>query len=144
MKKDWRLDSDKCTEKLSERVSKLYEKPLGVYVWIIRQVLEQNMNNFKEAGITELHKFFTNKLQSANKARIELVHQLTRGIEYDVEDDNGRTNIIERIVTLIREIADADLIVFNTIRVITKEPPYLGGSRYCEEAVKWVCEIEDT
>jgi len=144
LKTDWRLDSDKCTDELSERVSKLYGKPLGIYVEIIRQVCEKNMNNSKEAGITELQKFFTKKLKSANKARIELVHELTRSIEDEVEDDNGRANIIKSVETLIREIAEVDLLVFNVIRIITKEPPYLGGSRYCEEAVKWVCEIEDT
>ena len=144
LKTDWRLDRDKCTEELSERVNKLYEKPLGMYVGIIRQVYEKNMNNSKEAGIIELQKFFTKKLQSANKARIELVHELTRSIEDEVDDDDGRANIIKRVETLIREIAEADLIVFSVIRVITKEPPYLGGNRYCEEAVKWVCEIEDS
>lgn len=144
LKKDWRLDSDNSIEEMSQKVNELYEKPLGKYVGIIGQVCKHNMNIAKEAGIAQLFKLFYKKLRRANQARIEIAHRLTRGIEDYAEDDHGRTDIIKSIEALIREIAEADLLVFNVTRIITNEPPYLGGNHYCEEAVKWVCEIEDS
>ena len=90
------------------------------------------------------NKSLSEKLEDARKARNEIAHDLTKGIEHDTEDDEGRKNIIKHVETLVRRIAEADVQVYNLCQFLTNEPTFKDASEYCEVAVKWVCEIEDS
>jgi len=78
------------------------------------------------------------KLKEARKARNEIAHDLGKGIEHFVEDDEWREKLIKEVETLVRKIAEADVSVYNLCQYLTNEPTFKGD--YCEAAVNWVCE----
>lgn len=84
------------------------------------------------------------KLEDARKARNEIAHDLTKGIEHYADDDERRKDLIKDVEKLVRRIATADVEVYNLCRLLTKEPTFKDADTYCEAAVKWVCEMQDS
>lgn len=135
-------------ESMVEFCRKLDKKFLGRRTKDITKNLKKGAETLAEKDMSCLVEFlatnFGEKLEDARKARNEIAHDLTKGIEHYAEDNEGRKNLIKDVEKLVRRIAEADVEVYNLCRSITKEPRFVDADRYCEAAVKWVCEIEDT
>lgn len=136
-------------ESMAEFCRELNKKLLGRRTKDITKTLKKGAEALadKDKDMSYLVEFLaTNlgeKLEDARKARNEIAHDLTKGIEHYAEDIEWRKNIIKDVETLVRRIAKADVEVYNLCQIITKEP-IVDASGYCEAAVKWVCEIEDS
>jgi hypothetical protein len=96
--------------------------------------------NKKGTAVGDLLEWLRPKLEAARIARNEIAHDVTKGIEQRAEDAGRRAEIIEDVGVLVRTIAEADFWVYNLCQALTNEPTY--GGDYCEDAVKWVCEVE--
>jgi len=135
-------------ESMAEFCRELDKKFLGRRTKDITKNLKKGAETLAEKDMSCLVEFLaTNlgkKLEDARKARNEIAHDLTKGIEHYAEDDERRKNLIKDVETLVRRIAEADVEVYNLCRILTKEPRFTDTSKYCEAAVKWVCEIEDS
>lgn len=133
---------------MAEFCKKLGKKLLGCRTKDITKLLKKGAESLAEKDMSCLVEFLATelgeKLEDARKARNEIAHDLTKGIEHYAEDDGGRKNIIKNVEKLVRRLAEADVEVYNLCRIITKEPRFVDASGYCEAAVKWVCEIEDS
>ncbi|MGE4547597.1 MAG: hypothetical protein AB7E28_07470 [Desulfurella sp.] len=81
-------------------------------------------------------------LDKARKSRNKIAHEMTLGIEHEIEEYEGRKKILQSIASAVRDIATGDGITGFFLQYITKEPlpsvSYL--SDYPENVVKWVCE----
>ena len=84
------------------------------------------------------------KFEDARNARNDIAHNVTKGIGHGVENDKGREGIIKNVETLVRRVAATDVEVYNLCRILTKGSRLNDTDNYCETAVKWVCEMEDT
>lgn len=133
-------------ESMAEFSKELDKKLLGRRTKDITKNLKKGAETLAEKDMSYLVEFWaTNlgeKLEDARKARNEIAHDLTKGIEYYAEDDDERRKNLIDVETLVRRIAKADVEVYNLCQILTKEPTVDAGG-YCETAVKWVCEIED-
>ena len=133
-------DITKTLKKGAEAVAEREDVTLGDEEFDYGTIKGKDLSYILEYSATKLGE----KLEDARKARNEIAHDLTKGIEHYAEDDKGRKNLIKDVETLVRRIAEADVEVYNLCRILTKEPTFKDASRYCEAAVKWVCEIEDS
>jgi hypothetical protein len=85
-------------------------------------------------------------LDKAREGRNEIAHEITLGIEHEIEEDEGRKKILQSIASAVRDIAKGDEIIGFLIQYITEEPcPSVSYLRnYPSEVVKWVCETSDS
>ncbi len=135
-----------CDESVLELCRKL-RKPLGFWTEELAKVFRGTTKAAIERNdVTGQLMFETliTKIKDAREARNEIAHDLTKGIEHRAEDEKEKGHVMKEVEILVRKIAEADVNVYNLCRVITKEPPYQDANDYCERAVKWVCEVEDS
>jgi hypothetical protein len=84
-------------------------------------------------------------LQKGREARNALAHELTLGLEQQVESELGRDHYVDHLRRLMEDLALANLIVCLFSLLATSEPlPTMHFiSQYACRAVNWVCEIND-
>ncbi|MDA2921033.1 hypothetical protein MYX76_16350 [Desulfobacterota bacterium AH_259_B03_O07] len=82
-------------------------------------------------------------LNNAREARNYLIHEACIGLEYSLENDDGRESFIKQIRELVKEIAEANLIVLFLLNIETNEPnPTLRFlTSYVDKVLEWVCEV---
>ena len=82
-------------------------------------------------------------MDNARKARNEVAHSLTLGIEDRVEDDEKRAIILQQIRDLVFDIAEGDRLVCTFLHLETNEhlPTLAYIQNYSDMIVNWVCEI---
>jgi hypothetical protein len=109
-------------------VLELWDRQLGTNIKIL------DMYGLPKKGVRILHK--------ARAARNYIAHNLTIGIEHEVEKDAVRTQLIEKVAKLVRSIAEADAGVGILIQKITHEPlpNALFVKNYTDKIIQWVCE----
>ena len=100
----------------------------------------KDLSDIMEYSVTKLGE----KFEDARKARNIIAHDLTKGIEHRADVDERRQDLIKDVEELVRRIAKADVVVYNILRILTQEPTFKDADKYCEAAVRWVCEIEDS
>ncbi|MBN2591032.1 MAG: hypothetical protein JXA96_14290 [Sedimentisphaerales bacterium] len=84
-----------------------------------------------------LNDYLKEKLVIARDARNEIAHDLGKGIENLIKNDEWREKLIQEVVEIVQQIAEADVMVYNLIQRLTNEPIFTGD--YCQAAVEWVC-----
>lgn len=79
-------------------------------------------------------------LHNARKARNEIAHSLTRGLEGCIDTQVSNEKFIEEISSLIEIITDGDIAISSFISVFNKEPVLSGNSlmTYKEKVINWV------
>jgi hypothetical protein len=85
-------------------------------------------------------------LQKGREARNAVAHELTLGLEHQVESDLGRDNYLDHLRILIEDLAVANLVVCLFSLLATGEglPTMQFISQYPVRAVNWVCEVNDS
>jgi len=115
-----------------EFVSKLWNRFLGKNLDVLRTY------GFPEEVYSSLHE--------ARKARNEVAHAITLGIEHKLEENLGRKEILDDIATAVKHIAEGDRIIGFLMQCVTNEPcpssSYLHD--YPDKVVEWVCETFDS
>jgi hypothetical protein len=140
--KEFSLDDQ---EAIGSMVKSLFKCPLGPHVSYLADThaVFLQKRGLGQGDANMLSDFFGTKLRVAKAARNEIAHDVTVGIADLVEDDEGRASVVKRVEPCIRDIAWANWMVFNMQQGLTGEPVVRGVDHYCDEAVKWVCEIDD-
>lgn len=144
MKQEFDLNNDESVSKLCHQA----RLPLGFWTKALGKVFREAAKpaierNDVTAGQLTFEPLIA-KIKDAREARNEIAHDLTKGIEHRAEDEKEKGHVMKEVEILVRKIAEADVHVYNLCQTITKEPPYQDANDYCERAVKWVCEIEDS
>ncbi|MCK4235453.1 hypothetical protein KAX75_13580 [candidate division WOR-3 bacterium] len=117
-------------EYLNKFISKIQKKPLGIQVEKINKKLDFPFDLFK-------------LIYEAKETRNDIVHELTLGIEHNIETDEGRKFIVETLTEKISKIAKANIIIIYIICLETnKEKPtvqYINS--YGEMILNWVLHV---
>jgi hypothetical protein len=85
----------------------------------------------------------TEVLESAREARNTLVHEITVGIERDINKDDGREQIIKEVETTVRKIAEGDCIICFLLHLEDNDVTAPKIENYCDKVANWVCEVEE-
>lgn len=108
---------------------------------IMRRTLNDNIKNIM-AGLG-LPYDVSLTIHNARKARNEVAHSLTLGIEDKVEDDTERRITLQRVRDLVCDIANGDKLVCAFLHLTTNEhlPTSAYIQNYSDMIVNWVCEV---
>jgi hypothetical protein len=136
--------TDTLEEQIGTIVQKIQELPLGPHIKDLKRAIKEGAaESFDEASATQISDYFYPILDNAKNARNEIAHDLARGISNSMADQDVEF-FIERVKTLIQQIVEAYLLVFNTTQWLTQEDTMGERGRYCEAVIDWVCNIEDS
>jgi hypothetical protein len=120
------------SKKFAKIVKKLLKRSLG-----------RNINQLKD--VYGLPNDLYNSLDEGRKARNEIAHSITIGLEYTIESDTGRKEIVDNLKDCATKIMEADKIVACLLQVFNHEQmpnkEYLDS--YSQDVTNWVCEIYD-
>ncbi len=107
-----------------------------------KKMLHEHIENIKK--VLNLDEDIYKLVYDAKDARNHLVHELTLGIEYNIETEQGRENIVNDLRETVTKIARADLLVILLIAVKTEGVfSGIGADSYFNNVLKWVLEVED-
>jgi hypothetical protein len=107
-----------------------------------KKILYEHMKSIKEH--LNLDEDVYKLIYNAKDARNYLVHELTLGIEYNIETDQGRENVVNNLKETIIKIARADIFIICLMAAITNEElPCISVGSYINMVLKWVLEVEE-
>ncbi len=107
---------------------------------LIKQITSRYLSLDKSIQNLGLPEQLSTKLHKARKSRNEIAHSLTKDLEgcLDIKIDNSI--LIEKIVKLIGDIIDGDIII-STLTSIFNNKPILNSkilNQYKEKIIDWV------
>jgi hypothetical protein len=129
---------NKDEDSITDFCGKLERKVLGKCIGKIMEEFKKGEDAFEFMG--SINKWLEEILDDARNARNDIAHDITKGIEHCAEHPERRAVLIKEVEALVRRVAEADVQVYNLCQFLTKEPTFTGN--YCDDAVKWVCEVE--
>ena len=79
-------------------------------------------------------------LHDARKARNEVTHSLTKGLEGCIDTKTKDTDFIDEVSELINKITNGDIIVSSLVSMFNKEPILNNLGGYKTRVINWVVE----
>ena len=76
--------------------------------------------------------------KAAREARNEIAHELTVGIEHELEDVSGKKRILDRLRELAMKIAEADAPVCVALSMLNDDPLPSRIDQYPADVAEWV------
>lgn len=118
-------------ESINKFILQIKKKPLGIQIEKITKQLDFPFDLYK-------------LIYDAKESRNDIAHELTLGIEHNIENDEGRNFIVETLTEKISQIAKANLIIIYSICLLTKDqkPSYQYINSYVDLILQWVLEVE--
>jgi hypothetical protein len=81
-------------------------------------------------------------LHSARKARNDVAHSITKGLEGCIDTKVNNNNFIDEISNLVEIIIDGDIAISSLLSIFNQEPilNIISLNKYKEHVLNWVIE----